>query len=74
MPLHGLVHDSPLITAVQQGTRRGRRYATASDQADQEWEAVLELYDRVGGGEGLANFWRKLGFKEEWLAEPYRKK
>lgn len=61
MPLHGLVHDSPLITAAQQATRRGRKAARNDDTAEREVESLVWL-------------WRKLGFKEEWLAEPYRNK
>lgn len=61
MPLHGVVHDSPLITAVQHATRRGRKYVHYQESGQEATEGFVAL-------------WRKLGFKEEWIAEPYRKK
>ena len=38
MPLYGLIHDSPAITAIQKATRRGRRNGKANDFVeDTQW-------------------------------------
>jgi hypothetical protein len=41
MPLHGLVHDSPVITAIQKTTRRGRKDAVRREQAVREIDASI---------------------------------
>lgn len=75
MPLHGLVHDSPALTAILHVTRRGRKHARNLAQAEREIESASYVWNEIiGGSEGMANFWRRIGFKEEWIAEPYRKK
>jgi hypothetical protein len=38
VPLYGLIHDSPAITAIQKATRRGRRAASANDFVEEtQW-------------------------------------
>ena len=37
VPLYGLMHDSPLITAVQKATRRGRRGRAADFVDETQW-------------------------------------
>ena len=38
VPLYGLIHDSPAITAIQKATRRGRRNGKANDFVeDTQW-------------------------------------
>jgi hypothetical protein len=34
MPLHGIVHDSPVITAIQHSTRRAKKRANAESEYD----------------------------------------
>jgi hypothetical protein len=34
MPVHGLVHDSPVITAIQYSTRRAKKRAEANSDFD----------------------------------------
>ena len=36
MPLYGVVHDSPVLTAIQHSTRRAKR----RHDAENEWEDV----------------------------------
>lgn len=38
MPLYGLVHDSPAITAIQKATRRGRKNVAVNDFVEEtQW-------------------------------------
>ena len=50
MPLHGLVHDSPIITAIQKSTRRGRKGAARRKQAVKEIDASIEVYGKLFRG------------------------
>jgi hypothetical protein len=34
MPLHGIVHDSPVITVIQHSTRRAKKRANAESEYD----------------------------------------
>ena len=47
MPLHGLVHDSPVITAIQKSTRRGRKDAVRRKQAVREIDNSIEAYGKL---------------------------
>ncbi len=59
MAMHGLVHDSPIITGVQHLSRRGKKHARYAEQAQRDAQA-------------WASFWKKIGFKDEWLAPQFR--
>lgn len=38
MPLYGLIHDSPVITAIQKATRRGRKNVAVNDFVEEtQW-------------------------------------
>jgi hypothetical protein len=50
VPLHGLVHDSPIITAIQKSTRRGRKTAVRRKQAVREIDASIEAYGKLFRG------------------------
>lgn len=50
MPLHGLVHDSPVITAIQKSTRRGRKDAVRRDKAIREIDASIYAYGKIFRG------------------------
>ena len=47
VPLHGLVHDSPVITAIQKSTRRGRKDAARRAQAVREIDNSIEAYGKL---------------------------
>jgi hypothetical protein len=50
VPLHGLVHDSPIITAIQKSTRKGRKTAVRRKQAVKEIDASIEAYGKLFRG------------------------
>ena len=45
MPLHGLVHDSPILTAIQHSTRRAKKRA----QAESDWEDAKDGFNLLFG-------------------------
>lgn len=50
VPLYGLIHDSPAITAIQKATRRGRRAGKANDFVEEtQWidAAVVPFLAKV---------------------------
>jgi hypothetical protein len=55
VPLYGLVHDSPIITAVQKATRRGRKGRAADYVEKTQWldAAVVpyleKIYNKIHG-------------------------
>jgi hypothetical protein len=50
MPLYGLVKDSPVITAIQKTTRRGRKDAARKEQAIREIDASIYAYGKLFKG------------------------
>ena len=50
MPLRGLVHDSPIITAIQKTTHRGQTDVMRNEQAVrklEETEAILYAFHKL---------------------------
>jgi len=45
MPLYGIVHDSPVITAIQHSTRRAKKRA----QAESDWEDAKDGFNLLFG-------------------------
>ena len=45
MPVHGLVHDSPIITVIQHSTRRAKKRA----QAESDWEDAKDGFSLLFG-------------------------
>ena len=45
MPLYGIVHDSPVITAIQHSTRRAKKRANV----EREWEDVKVSFNFLFG-------------------------
>jgi hypothetical protein len=43
MPLHGLVHDSPILTAIQHATRRAKKRARAESDLEYAKEGLYFL-------------------------------
>jgi hypothetical protein len=43
MPLHGLVHDSPILTAIQHSTRRAKKRARAESDLEYAKEGLYFL-------------------------------
>ena len=65
MPLYGLVHDSPIITAVQKATRRGRKNIAVDEFVEEtQW-----IDDKI-----LVPFFSKIISKIHELEEQAKKK
>lgn len=47
MAFHGLIKDSPLITAVQQSTRRGRKHAKYEAEMEEISALLLPMINKL---------------------------